>query len=101
LYNFGLPAHHRQASWNYEAFQPMERTAYGVFRKDRPRPAMSMDRIEADIAVMNGRGLETAAEPDTPGFDIRFALETGYTALDWVAFSGSTSNAASMEGTRK
>jgi hypothetical protein len=35
------------------------------------------------------------------GFDIGFTWETGYTALDCVALSGSTSNAASMEGTTK
>jgi hypothetical protein len=35
-----------------------------------------------------------ATEPDTSGFDIHFTLETGYTALVGVAFSGSTSNAS-------
>jgi hypothetical protein len=73
----------------------MERTAYGTFRKDRPRPAMSIDRIEAAIAVVNGLSPESASEPDTSGFDIHFTLKPGYTALDCVAFSGSTSNAAS------
>jgi hypothetical protein len=95
LYNLGLPVHHRQAPWNYEAFQSMKSTAYGTFRKYRPRPALAADRIEADIAVVNGRVLETVTEPDTSGFDIHFTLKPGYTALDCVAFSGSTSNAAS------
>jgi hypothetical protein len=56
---------------------------------------MAADRIEADIAVMNGRARVVVAELGTPGFDIRFTLETPYPALDCVAFSGSTSNAAS------
>lgn len=64
-------------------------------RKYRPRLAMSVDWIEADIAVVNGLNPETATEPDTSGFDIRFTLEPGYTALDRVAFSGSTSDTAS------
>lgn len=57
---------------------------------------MAADRIEADIAVMNGPSLQRATEPDTSGFDIHFTLEPGYTALDRVEFSGSTSNAASQ-----
>jgi hypothetical protein len=56
---------------------------------------MAADRIEADIARMNGLSPERATEPDTSGFDIRFTLEPGYTGLDRVEFSGSTSNAAS------
>jgi hypothetical protein len=56
---------------------------------------MSVDRIEADIAAMDGPSLETATEPETPNFDIRITPETGYTPLDRVEFSGSTSNAAS------
>jgi hypothetical protein len=70
-------------------------------REYRPRLAMSVDRIEADIAAMDGSSLETVTEPETPNFDIQFTLETGYTALDRVELSGSTLNAASMEGTRK
>jgi hypothetical protein len=56
---------------------------------------MAADRIEADIAVMNGPSPERATEPETPNFDIRITLEPGYTGLDRVEFSGSTSNAAS------
>ena len=59
------------------------------------RASMSVDRIEADIAAVDGPSLGTATEPETPNFDIRFTLETGYTPLDRVEFSGSTSNAAS------
>lgn len=71
-----------------------------VFRQDRhfphrPRLAMSVDRIEIDIAAMNRPSPETATEPDTSGFDVHFTLEPGYTALDRVALSGSTSSAAS------
>src|ERR1700731_4244340 len=45
---------------------------------------------------MNGPSLKAATEPGAAGFDIHFTLEPGYTALVRVAFSGSTSNAASQ-----
>src|ERR1700722_14222923 len=67
---------------------------FGTFSKYRPRPAMAADRIEADIAVMNGRA--GGSRTGHSGSDIRFTLETPYPALDCVEFSGSTSNAASL-----
>src|ERR1700744_1372356 len=74
------------------AFRSGELTAIElIYAGGRPRQAAL---VRCDASGTGQRGIVSDS-------DIGSALETGYTRLDHVAFSGSTSNAASMEGTLK